>query len=426
MSTSEIHSYTVEPLISGMRYLLPKRDLGDARKFGWVLTGLGGFITLFMCFWMAGPTIGGIGMLRDGEWFGLLLIGFGCLGLFGLVPGVGMLVGGIAVLNNATQCIVELRDGRLWSIEKFGPLRWRRKRCTEELTKLEIGPALRGAFDGADMDKLDTEQLEQITDGLSDKTLAIVALGGKKPFKVAPGYPKRMLVALANDIAERIAAGEPGKLIGSEGPTVEVIEVREDDPSLPNRKAQPLLPQPSQSDVGIERRPNGLTLTIPPAGLWKGSKGLFVFSIAWNGFCLVFTTFLLLAVFGVVDGEGDPPTLGLLFMIPFLAVGVATMIGAINMARRRAIIDVVGDTLLISRQSLFGTKQAEWPAHRIQSIKMGPSGTEINNVPVMEFQVRPKDGKKLGLLSQRGNEELRWIVSELNHALQIESKGQRD
>ena len=45
----------IESLVDGVRYVLPKRDLGRARHGGWVLVTMGLFITGFMLLWMGVP-----------------------------------------------------------------------------------------------------------------------------------------------------------------------------------------------------------------------------------------------------------------------------------------------------------------------------------------------------------------------------------
>ena len=42
-------------------------------------------------------------------------------------------------------------------------------------------------------------------------------------------------------------------------------------------------------------------MNVPPAGLWRGTQGLFPFAIVWNGFMAVFTPFMLTAIF---NGKG--------------------------------------------------------------------------------------------------------------------------
>ena len=46
------------------------------------------------------------------------------------------------------------------------------------------------------------------------------------------------------------------------------------------------LKQPNSSPIEVEEAADGVTLQVPPQGIWRGSKGLFVFSLFWNGFSL--------------------------------------------------------------------------------------------------------------------------------------------
>ena len=65
------------------------------------------------------------------------------------------------------------------------------------------------------------------------------------------------------------------------------------------------------------------------------------------------------------------------------------------MGRRHAIIDVVDDVLLINRKNIFGIKSHQWPRDELGSIAVGPSGIEVNEVPVLELKVRPRQGRRV-------------------------------
>jgi hypothetical protein len=41
---------------------------------------------------------------------------------------------------------------------------------------------------------------------------------------------------------------------------------------------------------------------------------------------------------------------------------------------------------------------------------------EVNGVPVMQLEIADTDGKRLGLLAGRSDEELEWIAHELRVA----------
>jgi hypothetical protein len=181
---------------------------------------------------------------------------------------------------------------------------------------------------------------------------------------------------------------------------------------MPDRMDPLLEEQPADSDAILERRGDELTITLPPAGVWRGSKGLLSFAIVWNAFMAVVTTAIALG--------GDwqhwvPLVVGCVFWL----IGAWVLLVAINMGRKRAIIDVVGGTLLISVQGVFGTKQHEVRAGEIKAICMGPSGTTVNGRAINELQIHRKAGRKLGLLSQRADGELAWIASLLQKALGV-------
>ena len=179
-----------------------------------------------------------------------------------------------------------------------------------------------------------------------------------------------------------------------------------------------IVPKPPRTVAIMEQRDDGITLTIPRVGILKGSKGLLGFSIFWNGFMLLFTGAL---VFSGALSYG----MGLIF-VPFLAlfwaIGLFTLYSVINTGRRQAILDVVGDTLLVSRKNLFKTQQQKVHRDQIKSICKGPSGTKINDVPVMELHIRRSGAKKIAMLSQLSDDELAWIASELRAALGVPAK----
>jgi hypothetical protein len=101
----------------------------------------------------------------------------------------------------------------------------------------------------------------------------------------------------------------------------------------------------------------------------------------------------------------------------FLLVGIGLLLGAINMGRRRAALAVTSGHLMVIQTGLFGAKQHDWPAGEIEKICTGPSGMEVNKVPVLELQIYGTESRKFGLLAGRSDEELEWMASELRTAL---------
>ena len=179
------------------------------------------------------------------------------------------------------------------------------------------------------------------------------------------------------------------------------------------------LPQPANSPITIERFSDGLTITVPPAGLGKGTHGLFAFAILWNGFMGVFTPLLLIGVFSGKGVEKGAALIAPAVLSLFWLVGIGILLGALNMGRRRAAIAVTGGALMVIQTGIFGTKQRQWVATEVRKICAGQSGMEVNDKPILELQIYGQSGGKFGLLAGRADEELRWIASELRTALGI-------
>src|SRR5437764_2342599 len=150
-------------------------------------------------------------------------------------------------------------------------------------------------------------------------------------------------------------------------------EITTDDVPAPEEKP---LPQPRDSRITIERFSDGLTMNVPPAGLWRGTQGLFPFAIVWNGFMAVFTPFMLMAIFRGKGADQSAAWIVPAVLSLFWLVGIGILLGGLNMGRRRAAFAVTGGTLLVIQTGIFGSKQREWPASEIQKICAGPSGME--------------------------------------------------
>jgi hypothetical protein len=175
--------------------------------------------------------------------------------------------------------------------------------------------------------------------------------------------------------------------------------------------------RPPGSPIEVKHFEDGISITVPPAGLWKGSRGLFGFGVLWCGFMTVFSSmFLFIGVKAQDVQGGDKLWIFVLFVIVFWSVGIGLLLGGINMGRRQAGLAVAGGTLMVLQTGIFGKKQREWPLSDIEAICVGPSGMEVNGVPVMQLQIHDADGKKLGLLAGRTDEELEWMAHELRVA----------
>jgi hypothetical protein len=146
------------------------------------------------------------------------------------------------------------------------------------------------------------------------------------------------------------------------------------------------------------------------------------FSVIWNGFVGVFVIVLVLTISGAIEGDADTnPWFMLLFLTPFAAVGLATLVAAINIGRRHADIATACDSLLVVHHSIFRKQVRQWAVDQLEKICVGPSGVEVDDVPLMELQIQPRAGRKYGLLSERQDDELEWIAAELNRSLGLDA-----
>ena len=100
-----------------------------------------------------------------------------------------------------------------------------------------------------------------------------------------------------------------------------------------------------------------------------------------------------------------------LFLAVFWLIGIGMLLGAISMGKRQTMLAFIGDTFGVKTVGLFGTKEIKLRMDEIGTVRMGPSGVEVNDQPVMELQILGKDGKKrAGVLSERKEDELLWIA----------------
>lgn len=304
---------------------------------------------------------------------------------------------------------VEIAGDAITSVERVGALRWRRTRAAATLKRFQITDALAKPSDR-----------NPAGVGLTPAWSAITAIfDDQRPLIIAPGYPRDLLTTLAQEIARRCDLAAPDPLMGSHRAAVEITR---GEPGAAAVQVSPPAERPPTSDIELTTNPDGLTLTVPPMGLRAGAKSLYSFALVWCVAVTIMFGLALLAAIGLVHTKGSPvPWWGPLLTLPFVAVGVALVGGALNMARRRAIIDIVGETLLLNEAGPLGLRSRQWESARLVAIRCGPSVMRVNDVPVPELQILAMDGDNrllttTGLFAGREEEELRWIASVLRAA----------
>ncbi len=374
-----------------VRFDFPVRRLGWGRLVGLFCVG---FAVLFA--WMPGHSAWEFmqKLLRGNRDVGTFIFAFFPL-LFVVAACLPMGIG-LAILFG--RCRLEWRDGQLRSTELVGPLRWTRRLPRKPIRKLQVSAA---TSTSGNAPPRTLENFSGIAALYEDSSSKLVALG----------YPKDWMMAVAQELSSYVGSGS----VSSEPVKVELVESAD----RPDKEDESALQQPSGSNVQLEERGTGFRLVVPPAGIWKGSKGLLFFSLLWCAFMAVFTG---LSVFGGHKESGSVPTAFWIFIPAFWLIGLAMLAGAVHLGRRRADLTADSAGLRIETQGLFGTKQREWRRDEIAAVRADKSGMEVNDRPVIELQIHPAAGKKVGFLAGRNEEELRWIASQLRRALKVPAR----
>jgi hypothetical protein len=179
------------------------------------------------------------------------------------------------------------------------------------------------------------------------------------------------------------------------------------------------LDQPVDSLVQVESHPDGVTLTVPRAGLFSGNKGLLVFALVW----LAFTGAVGAVLLSALAHEGRGTLLPAITLGFFILIGIAMLLTGINMSLRRAVLAVVKDRLMVLQVGPLGTRQHEWACAELQDIRTGPSSMSGSDGPVIELQIQPNGGEPFGMLAGRDEAELRWLATTLRQALGLSNVG---
>ena len=416
----------------GVRWVLPRRRLGWLHGVGWLLVaiGLAPFVMLAVVLvqvlvtrQMGGPSF------SPGWIFGAIVL------LPGVVLGPKLVRLGMVIALARAE--VDFRPGaggaEVIAREIAGPVRWTRRREASRLSAIVVsvdGGSDRPPRDGRHRVRIGPDSVH----GLGGLLATQHGKGGRWPIAVA--YPPELIRTLGDELRERLdASGETGEPVALHEESARLLDddgLRDDMGADP----EPVPDPPEDTSIVVTRREGELSFEIPADGYFKGSSGLGAFGLLWNGFMVVFTTG---AVVGLINNSwtnsatGAPATgmeklliVGMLVL--FWGVGIGLSSAAYVMGNRRSTIDVVGDALLITRHSPIRSAIHEFTADRIESIKAGASGVEVNEKPVLELQIRlhePIPGRKkrgeaarkLGMLMQRSDEEVRWIAAEVNAAL---------
>lgn len=386
MDLHTIPEIRVETAGNEATYWLPARPLGKVRWLGLILVG-------FSAFWlsevghMLADVLRDLSKSKQPEFLYFIIAFLLVFVLVGCVPAF------YGLLFMFGRCRVIWRNGRLVVSDSVGPVGWRRRMPRAAIRKFEVKS---GASSNG----------RPITTGPLAKLAMLVAEFERgRPRIMAMGYPREWLEAIATDLSGRAGRSQAA------APRVEVIDDAKDPPQF-----RDVVEKPADSKVVIQRQSAGIVLDIPPAGLRKGTKGLFGFAILWCLFMVVWTS---LVVFTTREKTLKDFWPFLLFICVFWVIGVGLMAKAVSMGRRRATLTAGNSGLTVVQIGPFGDKRREFRRGEIAAVRADASGMAVNDVPIIELQIHPVTGKKVGLFAGRDAGELRWMATELRHALGV-------
>jgi hypothetical protein len=153
-----------------------------------------------------------------------------------------------------------------------------------------------------------------------------------------------------------------------------------------------------------------VTFVVPRMG-FRGAAGFFLFfSVIWNGVSWTVFGFFLVSLVGNPSLEDAFPVV---FLLLFVGIGIGTVLMSVQLAFRRAVVVATEGALVFTQKGPVRSREQQWARAEIERIQDGPSGSTINDRPVMELQVHVKGGERCGVLGGLGDGELAWMAGVL-------------
>jgi hypothetical protein len=304
---------------------------------------------------------------------------------------------------------IELSTDELCSTERLFFLRYTKRWPTRDIRRFQIVHLGPGTVVETWSPFLD--HLNVLTGTLSDD----------KQVLLVPLYPQSLLNQLTENLSQQVgvetrSSTQPKNRLETAPPIGIGTIVANAARAIRNPTDPEVFEQPPGSTVEVDARPDGITLRVPPAGLWKGSAGLFKFGIIWTTFTAIMTTVFLITSIG--QGMDAFGLLGfVIFMGLFWAAGGIMLLCGWSMGTRESVVAVVPESLMVMQTGLRGPKRLEWPRHEITKVCVGPSGIEVNDVALQELQIHGPKGKLFGMLAGRDERELIWMATMLRQSL---------
>ena len=388
----------VESISGGLRFVLPVREdpQNGPGTCGCVLIGFSLFGFVFMLIWLM------VGFFGEG----LLSLIFALVALPALIFSAMIGHSGLNLLKNRCHTVVELNQSHL--LYREHGLRFVRfKRNRDRINRIILQSGVGGG-----------RRISPATPGSNVACLQIVSdQKPGKPMMAAPMYSPDILRELGRLLVDELNESLRGSLSDGgrhvefedqiQSPGADVLEDGAIDSDL-----QVDTELPESSSLIVEEKPYGFTLIVPPAGIVKGSHGMF-----WGALIFELATILFTVGFMYKSDSSKLQAGFLLFISFFHLVGLGMMFSSWVMGRRKSILAIADRQLAFVRMSPLGSQTKEFAADEIRAVRVGPSGLSINDIPVQELKLIDQKGQSFGLLAQCSDEELDWIAGRIRQAL---------
>jgi hypothetical protein len=218
------------------------------------------------------------------------------------------------------------------------------------------------------------------------------------------------------------AGGHAGLLGGRDRQELEWIATVLEDalrrvPAAERPKPDDVPPQPLESRGMLEQTRHGFRLTMPPLG-WGGKVPVMT---------LVALLLLAAGTAGAVALEQNWGLLSPWWAIPgavlsgfVVLLGIGLLVELVTYARRRRVITVSGDILLLWQTTWWGARERSWAREEIAAIDVGPlAAPGSREFVVPQVRLHRHRGRPHRFLIYHNQDELLWVAALLRQALKV-------
>ena len=387
---NEIREGTIETTggwPGGLDFRFPRRDLGRVRYLLWCLIA---FLVTVGCWLVAEPIMR---IVRQGAGVGsvawLAVWGFLAFQLcrYPLWYLLVLLVGHREIGLREDWLSVGDRVGWFRRSKRWPLARVRQVQLVDLLPKSRPSAKFRATLStaGRDLPPPGVPADTLVSDLVRHLNALTAVLDPKARIVLALAYPKPLLEQFSQELSKQIAVArgesslenpepvrEPDPASASAvegGPTADVpvaaapvigisellAEAKE---TLRQVRDPDVFDQPVGSAVEVDQFADGLTFRVPPAGVWRGSAGMFPFGVVFGVVTLGFT--LLFAGAQLAQGRGEGSVWGAIGIMSFFWVASGGMLlGGWVLGTRQTAIAVVGESVMVMQSGFRRAKRRE-------------------------------------------------------------------